>query len=283
MFPNAKINLGLRVIERRTDGYHSIETLFLPVELCDILEFVVTPDAKFSLEITGIAVGGNPEENLIYKAWEIMHRDYSVPCVHAHLHKVIPIGAGLGGGSADAAFMLKGLNEYFSCGCSPGTLESYAAELGSDCAFFIRNLPAIGTGRGEILEPIELSVTGYEIVLVNPGVHVGTREAYADIVPQEPENSLRELISLPMIHWQNTIHNDFERSVFTTYPVIAGLKQKMINLGAIYASMSGSGSTVYGIFREGDLDKLPADFNMYFYYRGKFCPGSESIRNERKT
>jgi 4-diphosphocytidyl-2-C-methyl-D-erythritol kinase len=158
LFPNAKINIGLRVIERRTDGYHSIETLFLPIGLCDILEFVETSALKSSLKITGLAIGGNPEDNLILKAWEIMHQNYSVPSIEAHLHKIIPIGAGLGGGSADAAFMLRGLNEYFSCGCSFEELESYAAELGSDCAFFIRNSPAIGTGRGEILEPIQVSL-----------------------------------------------------------------------------------------------------------------------------
>jgi len=275
LFPNAKINLGLRVIERRIDGYHSIETAFIPIDLCDILEFIESSAASPSLEVTGIAVDGSPEENLIFKAWRIMHRTHSIPSVKAHLHKIIPIGAGLGGGSADAAFMLKGLNEYFSCGCSPDELEAYAGELGSDCAFFIRNRSAIGTGRGEILNPVQISLLKYEILLVNPGIHVSTREAYASISPKKPENSLKELLSLPVTQWQQVIHNDFEESVFAAHPLIARLKHRMINCGAVYASMSGSGSSVYGIFQEGALDQMLPDFEQFYHFRGKFYTENE--------
>jgi 4-diphosphocytidyl-2-C-methyl-D-erythritol kinase len=270
VFPNAKINLGLRVIERRKDGFHTIETIFLPIGLCDILEFVECHDHKSTLEVTGIAVPGKTEDNLILKAWQIMHQKHSIPFIEAHLHKIIPIGAGLGGGSSDAAFMLKGLNEFFSCGCSSGVLEAYAAELGSDCAFFIRNQPAIGTGRGEILEPIQIALSEYEILLINPGIHVGTREAYAGITPGKPESMLKELINMPVSRWQEIINNDFEKSVFATFPKIAELKKKILDQGAVYASMSGSGSSVYGIFRKGKLDNLSIDPEDIFQYRGKF-------------
>lgn len=266
IFPNAKINLGLRIIEKRSDGYHSIETIFLPVDLCDLLEFVETNDNKSSLDITGIPVEGDPQDNLILKAWKILNIHHPIPPVHAHLHKIIPIGAGLGGGSADAAFMLKALNDYFSCGCKTEELELYASELGSDCTFFIKNVPTIGTGRGELLEPIEIKLSEYEVLLVNPGIHIGTREAYAGVTPAVPLTSLHELIALPIEAWQDTIINDFEASVFKSYPVIGLLKQKMIEAGAVYSAMSGSGSTVYGIFRKNEitLDSLSFDKCLVF-------------------
>jgi 4-diphosphocytidyl-2-C-methyl-D-erythritol kinase len=267
LFPNAKINLGLRVIEKRTDGYHAIETVFLPVELYDSLEFIELSGSRCTFNMSGLDIGGNPEDNLVLKAWQIMRRNHGIPSVSIHLHKAIPAGAGLGGGSADAAFMLKGLNDYFTCGCSQTSLEEYALQIGSDCAFFIRNRPALGKGRGEILEDINLSLSQYELLLVNPAIHINTRDAYAGIKPNTPEVSLQKLISMPIGIWQETIVNDFELSVFKSFPAIAGLKNRLLAMGALYASMSGSGSTVYGIFNKGLLNEYAPEFEDYFCYR----------------
>jgi 4-diphosphocytidyl-2-C-methyl-D-erythritol kinase len=269
LFPNAKINLGLRVIEKRADGFHSIETVFIPVDLCDCLEFIETSAQASSIEITGTYIEGSPDDNLVLKAWQFMHRDYGIPSVSIHLHKIIPTGAGLGGGSADAAFMLKGLNEYFSCGCSHTELEAYASKIGSDCAFFIRNKPAMGTGRGEILKDVRIPLENYEVLLINPGIHIDTREAYAGISLQKPEISLNELILLPVKSWQKAITNDFEKHVFSRYPLISELKNSLIKMDAVYSSMTGSGSTVYGIFPEGVLQENEYRFDTFFCFRGK--------------
>ena len=268
LFPNAKINLGLRILKKRADGFHDIETLFLPIGLSDILEIAEFPEGQTEITITGIELEGSGEDNLVVKAWRIMNREHGVPPVKIHLHKIIPVGAGLGGGSADAAFMLKGLNKMFNSGCSPGTLEDYAAEIGSDCAFFIKNQPAIGTGRGEILETMEFDPGAYEILLVNPAIHIGSGEAYAGVVPGIPGNRLKDLLSKSLVSWQQNIKNDFENSVFTKYPEIRDLKTKMLDLGAVYASMSGSGSSVYGLFPVGKLDDIEPDFGSWFYYHG---------------
>jgi 4-diphosphocytidyl-2-C-methyl-D-erythritol kinase len=271
LFPNAKINLGLRIVERRKDGFHNIETLFLPFGLTDILEFIEIDGNDPAIEISGIKVEGNAGDNLVIGAWRIMHSRFSIPAVRVHLHKIIPIGAGLGGGSADAAFMLKGLNDYFSCGCSEIDLENFASELGSDCAFFIRNKPSIGTGRGETLEAIQIPLSGYEIVLINPGIHIGTREAYSGVKPAKPVNLLKDLLNQPITLWQKSISNDFEKSVFERYPLISGLKQMLIDQGAIYASMSGSGSSVYGIFKTGESEKISISENFFIYKGNLSC------------
>jgi len=260
LFPNAKINLGLRVVEKRKDGYHNIETIFLPIGLNDVLEFVESADQRVSLHISGVQMEGSPADNLVVRAWEIMHEQCGVPAVDIHLHKIIPVGAGLGGGSSDAAFMLKGLNDFFECGYTVGQLENMAALLGSDCAFFIRNKPAIGTGRGEILDPVEPELTGYELVLINPGLQISTRDAYHGITPQRSERSLRELLLFPLNLWQDYIVNEFEDMIFRKFKQIREIKSGLLNAGAIYASMSGSGSSVFGIFREGTVPQNIADY-----------------------
>jgi 4-diphosphocytidyl-2-C-methyl-D-erythritol kinase len=269
LFPNAKINLGLRVVEKRVDGYHNIETVFLPIGLNDVLEFVESTTVGVHIEVSGISLEGQPEENLVVKAWKIMHDQHGIPPVDIHLHKIIPIGAGLGGGSSDAAFMLKGLNEYYQCGCTTEQLEDIASSLGSDCAFFIRNKPAIGTGRGEILDPVELEMCGYELVLVSPGLHIATREAYAGVTPKKAGRPLRELLLFPVNQWQEYLVNEFEETVCRKYEKINEIKLELQQAGAEYASMSGSGSSVFGIFREGSIPADIADnFPGYYIWTG---------------
>jgi 4-diphosphocytidyl-2-C-methyl-D-erythritol kinase len=259
LFPNAKINLGLNIVAKRPDGFHNIETCFIPIEICDILEFV-EHNKKPAITITGIDVPGNPTENICLKAWELLHANYNIASVKIHLHKNIPVGAGLGGGSADAAFMIKGLNDFFKLGLTIDQLEEYASKLGSDCAFFIRNTPAFAEGRGEILTPVKIDIRNYKIILVNPGIHVSTREAYSLVNPKRPLNQLMEFLEKPLTTWQHAIINDFEEGVFSKYPEIAEIKKFLIQQGAVYASMSGSGSSVYGIFR----DTIPVRVKDHF-------------------
>ncbi len=269
LFPNAKINLGLRILEKRFDGFHSIETVFLPLNLTEVLEFIEEGKNSTTLTVTGIALEGDNEENLVVKAWHIMNEKFKIPPLSIHLHKTIPVGAGLGGGSADAAFMLKGLNEYFKCGCTHMELKIIAAELGSDCAFFIDNAPMLGTGRGEVLESLDIALHGYEILLIKPDIHIATREAYSGIVPAIPEKPLKKLLKGPIKEWQETIINDFELSVFKKYPEIELLKNKLLNMGARYAAMSGSGSAVYGIFEAEIPVENFQDFKNCFVYKGR--------------
>jgi 4-diphosphocytidyl-2-C-methyl-D-erythritol kinase len=259
LYPNAKINLGLRVIEKRSDGFHNIETLFFPVQLCDVLEFIETDGNSPSLEVTGIQPGGNVADNLVIKAWKIINERYHIPAVKIHLHKIIPAGAGLGGGSSDGASMLKGLDRYFNCGCKQQELSEMAALLGSDCPFFILNSPALGTGRGEILHPISFSMKGYTLLLKKPDIHINTGKAYAEITPCYPKMPLIELISKPVFEWQHLLINDFEHVVFKKHPEIGSIKKRFIELGAEYAAMSGSGSSVFGIFSEGIFSTLMTD------------------------
>jgi 4-diphosphocytidyl-2-C-methyl-D-erythritol kinase len=266
LFPNAKINLGLNITEKRPDGYHNIETCFFPIAICDILEFIETK-GETTFESSGISIPGNARENLCMQAWKLIKDEYDIPPVKIFLHKQIPIGAGLGGGSSDAAYMLRGLNDYFKLNIEPEKLEVLASKLGSDCSFFIRNVPCFATGRGEILTPIELNIKGYKILLVNPGIHVGTSEAYAQVHPKQPEFSLSQSLKLPLDKWVEFISNDFEAGVFKKHPKIAQIKESIINAGAVYASMSGSGSSVYGIF-VGDIpDKLEKEFSDMYFWR----------------
>lgn len=270
LFPNAKINLGLNVTAKRPDGFHNIETIFIPISLCDVLEFVELPEGDTKLAVTGAVLDGLPDDNLVVKAWKLMHEKFDIPAIDIHLHKLIPTGAGLGGGSADAAFMLKGLNEFFQCGASDDELEKFASTLGSDCAFFIRNIPAYAEGRGEILEPISIKFYNYRILLINPAIHVATRDAYSGVIPEIPDTSLKQSVKLDIIEWQQYIKNDFEKSVFLKHPRIYEIKEKLISFGAVYAAMSGSGSTVYGIFNpEIDIQPLLAEYNGYFYWFGE--------------
>lgn len=252
-FPNIKINLGLSITEKRPDGYHNLETVFYPVALEDALEIRTNPEAqqKFTLHQHGMEIAGNPENNLVVKAYLLLDKEFHLPPVEIHLYKHIPSGAGLGGGSSDAAFMLKLLNEHYNLQLSDNQLEDYAATLGADCAFFIKNTPTYAEGIGNIFSPIELSLKGYRIMIVKPDVFVSTREAFANIRPHRPEYPVREVIRRPVAEWKDTLINDFEVSVFPQYPVIGEIKEELYHQGAIYASMSGSGSSVFGLFAAG--------------------------------
>jgi 4-diphosphocytidyl-2-C-methyl-D-erythritol kinase len=247
-FPNCKINLGLWVTQRRPDGYHNIQTVMMPVPWCDILEIVPASSSETTLVSTGIQIDSPVENNLCYKAWRLMADKYSVPPVSIHLHKVIPAGAGLGGGSSDASFTLKMLNTMFSLNLDNEILRSLAVQLGMDCSFFIENVPALSTGRGEFLKPVPLNLDGYYLLIVKPPVHVSTAAAFLGTKPQYRENSIDEITNLPVQDWKRELHNDFENTVFDLYPEIKEIRYQMYRQGAIYSAMSGSGSAVYGLF-----------------------------------
>jgi 4-diphosphocytidyl-2-C-methyl-D-erythritol kinase len=247
VLPNAKINIGLHVVSKRPDGYHNLETVFYPVQLSDALEMIESNEEKLST--SGIAVNGNPEDNLVMKALHLLKNDFNLPPIQFHLHKNIPFGAGLGGGSSDAAFTLNMLNDYFSLHLSTSKLKRYAAQLGADCSFFIANKPAFAIGTGDKMQTINLDLSEYKIVILKPAFSVSTPEAYKNIQPQSPDFNLADLPRLPVSEWKNRVVNDFEKSIFPKYPEIKNLKEKLYELGAVYAAMSGSGSAVFGIFR----------------------------------
>ncbi len=253
-FPNAKINIGLNILRKREDGYHDIETLMYPLKgiLCDALEIIES--SKLKIESSGIRIPGNEDDNLCLKAYHMIKRDYPhVPPVTIHLHKAIPIGAGLGGGSSDAAFFIRLLNDTFELGISWGEMHHYARQLGSDCSFFVTNRSAYAEGKGDSLEGIgEIKeIEGKYIVIVCPDIHVNTAHAYNGVTPKTSVRSLEnDLVQLPLKQWKDHIHNDFEDSVFVKYPEIKKIKEKLYSMGALYASMSGSGSAVYGIFEK---------------------------------
>lgn len=264
-FPNAKINIGLNVVSKRADGYHNLETVFYPVKLADALELVESEKTAFSS--SGIQIDGALENNLVVKACQVLQQKFDLPTVHLHLHKIIPFGAGLGGGSADAAFTLKMLNDYFSLDLSHGQLEKYAAALGADCPFFIRNKPTFAHGIGDQFEPVELDLSAYEIIILKPEFSVGTADAYRNIVPQKSDFDLRKIAQLPIEEWKDQIQNDFEKSVFPQFPQIEFLKNLLYENGAVYASMSGSGSAVYGIFRHSPANLAKFTPPGIFIYR----------------
>ncbi|MCQ2056612.1 MAG: 4-(cytidine 5'-diphospho)-2-C-methyl-D-erythritol kinase [Bacteroidaceae bacterium] len=303
-FPNAKINIGLNVVRKREDGYHDIETVFYPVNLQDALEIslmrpldpsqlisrleagkLVQPDDALpffksrrkrdslpccQLEMSGLDSGFPAQDNLVVKAYMMLLEDFDLPSIDIKLYKHIPTGAGLGGGSSDCASMLELLNRRFNLRLRESALERYAARLGSDCPFFITGQPSLATGRGEILKPISLSLAGYTILLVKPDVHVSTAQAYADVTPEQPEVSLLESVMRPVSEWKDCVKNDFEPSVFAKFPVLAEIKEKLYGLGAEYAAMTGSGSTVYGFFRK-PLDNIQDLFkNMFICQRELF-------------
>ncbi|MBB3186456.1 4-(cytidine 5'-diphospho)-2-C-methyl-D-erythritol kinase [Microbacter margulisiae] len=253
-FPNAKINIGLNIVEKRTDGFHNIETVFYPISLCDALEII--PANKTSLTISGIELSDQAHDNLVIKAFNMVKVDFDLPELSIFLHKNIPLGAGLGGGSSDAAAMIRLLNKTFALGLGDDQMENYAAKLGSDCAFFIRNVPAYATQRGEILAPVELDLAAYLFVVIKPPVHISTREAYGSIIPKKQNVSVNELIKHPIETWKNTIVNDFESVMFSKYPKLNDIKTMLYNKGALYAAMSGSGSAIFGIFPSGDIPKI---------------------------
>ena len=266
VFPNCKINLGLHILRKRADEYHDLETVFYPVRFTDILELIPdrsTNDQPVTYSQSGLEIQGNPLDNLCVKAYQLLKKDYpALPPVKMHLHKVIPTGAGLGGGSADAAFSLQLLNDYFKLELSTDQLLHYALSLGSDCPFFILNKPAYATGRGELLKPVSVDLTGYTLVIINPGIHVPTAKAFAGIRPALPEKSLKEIFAQPVSSWAEELVNDFEKPIFYQYPEIAAIKDELYRAGAVYASMSGSGSTVYGLFTDGKplILNLPPDY-----------------------
>jgi 4-diphosphocytidyl-2-C-methyl-D-erythritol kinase len=255
-FPNAKINLGLNIVNKREDGYHDLETIFIPVEFSDILEIKINTDSydkKVCFYASGLSIGSNPDENLCVKAYRLIDSDYNISPVDIHLHKIIPIGAGMGGGSSDAAFTLIMLNKLFELNLTTNELIKYATKLGSDCAFFIINKIAFAKGRGDILKIIEdvpENLNKYYVYLVNPAINISTREAYSMIIPMKASYDLYNSLKQPANKWKEIIKNDFEMPIFNKYPLIEELKNQMYLSGAIYASMSGSGSTVYGIFEE---------------------------------
>jgi 4-diphosphocytidyl-2-C-methyl-D-erythritol kinase len=250
-FPNAKINLGLRVVSKRPDGYHNIETIFYPVHLCDVLE-IVPAEGKTTFTPTGIPISGCLDNNLVMKAFNLLGSDYDLPETAIYLRKNIPPGAGLGGGSSDAASMLLLLNEFAELNLSLEQLESYAAQIGADCPFFIRNKPVFAEGTGNVFTPVSLSLQGYYLVLVKPDISVSTKDAYARIKPEQADFPLLETLQLPVGEWKTCMKNDFEAGVFEQYPEIGAIKRKLYERGAIYASMSGSGSSVFGIFEKAE-------------------------------
>lgn len=268
-FPNAKINLGLDVVSKRPDGYHNLETIFYPIPLEDVLEITLVDDGdapECDFTMYNAVFEGDDNDNLVVKAYRILAADYSLPKVKMSLYKNIPTGAGLGGGSADSAFALKMLNEIASLGLSDERLEEYAARIGADCAFFIRNTPAYATGIGNILTPTTCNICGYTLALVKPDIHISTKEAYSLVSPAAPETPLTDIATLPIREWKGRMKNDFEKSVFAAHPSMEKIKEKLYSMGAIYASMSGSGSAFFGIFDK----ELPAD-ELKEQFPGMFC------------
>ena len=245
VYPNAKINIGLNVLEKQADGYHELSSVFYPVkDLCDILEII--PSTEFYRSSSGIKIPG--EGNICTKAFEMLKQDFEIDNVKIHLHKQIPIGAGLGGGSADGAFMLKAMNLLFDLKLSAVQLEKYALQLGADCPFFIENIPKYVEGIGEKMQNIDLDLSAYELKFIFPELHISTAEAYVGITPEIPETNLLDLINQPTENWKTKVKNDFEESIFLKHPELRELKEQLYKEGAIYASMSGSGSVLYGVF-----------------------------------
>jgi 4-diphosphocytidyl-2-C-methyl-D-erythritol kinase len=259
LFPPAKINLGLNVLFKRDDGYHELDTCMISIPLCDALE--ILPAKEFSFHQTGLVIPGNEEDNLCVRAYKLMVENFKVAPVYIHLRKEIPMGAGLGGGSANASFVLKGIKEIYKINCSDSELENIAAELGSDCPFFIKDEAQIAKGRGEVLSPCNVDLTGYFIKIIYPGIHVGTKEAYAGIVFGKNEYSIKEIVESPIETWHERLINDFEASVFSLHPELAEIKNKLYSEGAIYAAMSGSGSTLFGIYRQEPTKSFLANSN----------------------
>jgi 4-diphosphocytidyl-2-C-methyl-D-erythritol kinase len=266
VFPNGKINIGLNITGKRPDGYHNLQTIFYPIAIRDALEVIVNEGAENPVNFTnsGNPVFSEPEDNLCVKAFEILKKDFpGIPPVHMHLHKVIPMGAGLGGGSADAAFVLKLLNQQFELKLSAEKLIRYSLQLGSDCPFFIINKPCYATGRGEQLAEVALDLSAYKILLINPGIHVSTADAFSHISIAQNFPYLQQLIQAPVQQWKDLVVNDFEKTVFRKFPEVGDIKEKLYEQGALYASMSGSGSSVYGIFQR---DHIPGpNFPVHYF------------------
>ncbi len=263
-FPNCKINLGLQILSKRQDGFHDLETVFYPVAFTDALEIIPSLKNINEITITGLPAGDD-KNNLCLKTYDLIKKDFSqLPAIQMHLHKAIPSGAGLGGGSADAAFTLQMLNKIFNLNISEKKLQDYALQLGSDCPFFLMNKPCIATGRGEILKPLNIDLSAYKILLINPGIHISTAWAFSKVVPSVSKVMVKDIITQPVDTWKNDLKNDFEIPVFSTHPQIKNIKEDMYHMGAIYASLSGSGSTVFGIFKKDHTISIAQNFK-YFY------------------
>ncbi|WP_312192059.1 4-(cytidine 5'-diphospho)-2-C-methyl-D-erythritol kinase [Sphingobacterium sp.] len=250
LFANAKINIGLQVISRRIDGYHELNSVFYPLPIYDIIELLEAKSNEPTLHIQGEHIPGSNMDNLCLKAYALLKEDYDIPAVSIDLIKQIPIGAGLGGGSADASYVLKGLNELFQLELTQVQLKGYAARLGADCPFFIANDPVFATGIGTDFKKLSLNLSAYHLVVIMPNIHISTAEAYAAVKPRIPEVNLEEAIRLPVQEWKFHIRNDFEDGIFEAYPLLKEIKEALYQKGAIYASMSGSGAAIYGIFWE---------------------------------
>lgn len=270
-FPNCKINLGLNILRKRNDGFHDLETIFYPIYLYDALEIIHTNNGQpqsndVFFTTSGIPLEGSKEDNLCVKAYKLLKKDFAeLHSVQMHLHKAIPPGAGLGGGSADAAFTLKLLNDKFDLSLSTNQLINYALQLGSDCPFFIINKPCFAAGKGEVLETIHIDLHAYKFILITPGIHINTGNAFSQITPALPDLSIKEIIHQPVATWKNSLKNDFEEIVFRQYPEIKNIKEELYNAGALYASMSGSGSSIYGIFEKEK--KVHLSFPSHYFVR----------------
>jgi 4-diphosphocytidyl-2-C-methyl-D-erythritol kinase len=265
VFPHCKINLGLHVLSKRKDGFHNIETCFYPVPRFDVLEAIEAD--TFSFDQSGISIPGVVAENLCVRAFTLLQKDFDLKPVKIHLHKVVPLGAGLGGGSSDAAFMLQLLNDLFQLSLSEKQLMNYASLLGSDCTFFIQKRPMLGVGRGEKLEDIEVNLSGYWLCLIKPEVHVSTAEAYAGITPRIPEHSVKDILAMPTENWKLLLVNYFEESIFPKFPILHKLKEELYSRGAVYSAMSGSGSTIFGVFKK--MPSLKNHFKGIDYWEGE--------------
>lgn len=263
VFPNCKINLGLRILDRRQDGFHNLQSVFIPVPLFDALEVVQSPDGQTRFTVTGITLDAKAEDNICMKAYRLLQEKFpKLPALNIHLHKNIPSGAGLGGGSADGAFMLRLLNQKFRLGLETSELLSLALRLGSDCPFFILNNACYSTGRGEIMEPLALDLSHYNLVLVNPGIHINTGWAFGQLSHDRVPLNFPDIIQMPVSEWRDQLVNDFEEPVFNAHPTIGSIKEKLYEAGAVFAAMSGSGSTLFGFFP--DTAKPALDFPDHF-------------------
>lgn len=268
-YSNAKINIGLNIVEKRTDGFHNIETIFFPIGMRDAIEIADSKeDAPYTFTASGIPIHIEAKDNIVVKAYELIRAKYDFPAQNIHLHKNIPFGAGLGGGSANAAYMIKLLNEKFNLRMSTEEMEGEVKKLGSDCAFFIKNEPAFAIEKGDKLNSIDLDLSGYHILLIKPDIHISTPEAYANIKPQKPEVSLKDIIKQPIETWKSSVKNDFEESIFPKYPLLAKMKEELYEEGAIYAAMSGSGSSMFGIFKE--KPNVLAQWKTHFCWTEEF-------------
>ena len=268
LFPNCKINLGLHILRKREDGFHDLETIFYPIPLQDGLESIQHPSPATDIEFSssGLQVTRNLADNICVKAFHLLKQDFpDLPAIKMHLHKTVPMGAGLGGGSADGAFTLLLLNRKFNLGLTQDQLINYALQLGSDCPFFILNTPCYGTGRGEKLEPLSLDLSSYQFAVVNPRIHVNTGWAFSQIQPTAERPCLKEIIQKPVSEWEEALRNDFEKPIAHHYPEIKDCKDQLYKQGAVYAAMSGSGSTVFGIFQK---DSKPVfSFPTHFFVK----------------